>query len=64
MNEVSKLEERRHHCNLRKMVDSACAGLMPHIAKRIKDAARRAYYLGVNDGIEIERERTEEEKGK
>jgi hypothetical protein len=66
--------DKRQHCNLRKMVDSACAGVMPHIEKRIKDAARRAYYLGVLDGIEIVdqqrgdlaelRERLKEEKGK
>jgi hypothetical protein len=67
-------KDRRLHDNLRAMVDSACAGVMPHIEKRIKDAARRAYYLGALDGIELadqhpERlaelnERIEKEKGK
>ena len=47
--------DRRHHDNLRAMVDKACAGLLPPIQERIKDAARRAYYLGVKDGIECER---------
>ena len=35
--------DKRVHDNLRKMVDAACKGVMPHIDKRIKDAARRAY---------------------
>ena len=48
--------DKRLHCNLRKMVDAACAGVMPHIADRIKDVARRAYYLGCADGIDITKE--------
>lgn len=49
--------DKRHHNDLRTMVDQACKGVMPHIDKRIKDAARRAYYLGVNDGIQLGREK-------
>lgn len=45
-------KERRVHCHLRDMVDGACDGVMPHIKKRIVDAARKAYYLGVLDGME------------
>jgi len=67
-------KDRRLHDNLREMVDAACKGVMPHIDKRIKDAARRAYYLGALDGIELAdqnperlaelKERIKEEKGK
>lgn len=53
--------DRRIHDNLRVMVDKACKGLMPHIADRIKDTARRAYYLGCADGMTLERQKTEEE---
>ena len=49
-------DNRRKHDDLRTMVDEACAGVMPQIAKRIKDAARRAYYLGARDGMELARE--------
>ena len=48
--------DKRHHDKLREMVDHACKGVMPHIAARIKDAARRAYYLGCLDGIELKEE--------
>ena len=51
--------ERRKHDDLRDMVDRACKGLMPHIQERIKDAARRAYYLGVADGMRLERDNVE-----
>ena len=44
------------------MIDQACQGVMTHIAKRIKDTARRAYYLGFMDGTQIERDRQEQEK--
>ena len=54
--------ERRVHDTLRLMVDNACKGLMPHIADRIKDTARRAYYLGINDGMTIEHQTNEKEK--
>ena len=47
---------RRKHDDLRTMVDSACVGVMPHIVNRIKDAARRAYFLGCRDGMELARE--------
>ena len=49
-------KERRVHCHLRDMVDGACDGVMPHIAKRIKDAARKAYYLGCLDGMNAARD--------
>lgn len=49
-------DNRRKHDDLRTMVDSACSGVMEHIADRIKDAARRAYYLGCRDGMEMARE--------
>ena len=53
---------RRIHDNLRVMVDNACKGLMPHIADRIKDTARRAYYLGCADGMTIERQTKKENR--
>lgn len=54
---MSQLDDnRRKHDDLRTMVDSACSGVMEHIADRIKDAARRAYYLGCRDGMEMARE--------
>ena len=46
---------KRKHDDLREMVDDACAGVMPQIAERIKDAARRAYYLGCGDALELAR---------
>ena len=52
-------EERRKHFPLRDMVKHACEGVLPHIAERIKDVARRAYYLGAKDGIEVERAKTD-----
>lgn len=48
-------DNRRKHDDLRTMVDKACGGVMDHIAERIKDAARRAYYLGCRDGMEMAR---------
>jgi hypothetical protein len=53
-------KNRRKHDDLRAMVEKACKGVMPHIDTRIKDAARRAYYLGCRDGIEVERTSTSE----
>lgn len=47
--------DKRKHDQLRTMVDDACAGVMPQIAERIKDAARRAYYLGCGDALELTR---------
>ena len=55
--------DRRVHDTLRLMVDNACKGLMPHIADRIKDTARRAYYLGINDGMTIEHQTHKKEDG-
>lgn len=51
--------DKRHHDDLRTMVESACVGVMPQIAQRIKDTARRAYYLGCLDGIEVQKEKSE-----
>ena len=51
---------RRKHDDLRNMVDRACEGVLPHIADRIKDASRRAYFLGCKDGMELAQERMKE----
>ena len=59
-----RIADRRVHDKLRKMVDEACKGVMPHMTTRIKDAARRAYYLGCMDGIQIERDKQEQEKNR
>lgn len=48
--------DNRVQDKLRVMVDQACRGLLPHIAERIQDAARRAYCFGVEDGMRMERE--------
>lgn len=50
------MEEKRNHVDLRDLVDAATTGLMPHIADRIKDIARRAYYLGCVDGMEVQKQ--------
>ncbi len=49
--------DKRHHDDLRAMVDQACERVSDHTTGLIKDAARRAYYLGARDGIQIEREK-------
>jgi hypothetical protein len=54
-------EDKRVHNNLRALVDKACQGVMPHIAERIQDAARRAYYLGCEDGLSIQRDTKEQD---
>lgn len=54
-------EENRKHDVLREMVDEACKGLLPQIQERIKNVARKGYYLGVGDGIEVQREKTIED---
>jgi len=54
--------DRRVHDKLRAMVDRACEGVMPHIAERIRDAARRAYCLGCEDGIQMQRDKEEQSK--
>ena len=54
----------RVHDKLRSMIDRACEGIMPHIAERIQDAARRAYYLGCEDGMAMmERDTKEQNHG-
>jgi hypothetical protein len=53
-------DNNRVHDKLRAMVDKACRGLLPHIADRIRDAARRAYCLGVEDGMRMAREEEED----
>lgn len=53
----------RVHNNLRALVDKACQGVMPHIAERIRDAARRAYYLGCEEGMRIQRDTKEQNHG-
>ncbi len=55
------MEEKRNHVDLRDIVDAATAGVMPHIADRIKDMARRAYYLGCVDGMKIQKQRDKED---
>lgn len=57
-----RVADKRVHDNLRKMVDDVCKGVMPHLDERIKEAARKAYYLGVLDGMQIERDKQEQEK--
>jgi hypothetical protein len=46
--------------NLRSLIDSACQGVMSHLQLRIKDVAKRAYYLGCQDGMELQRNKEEE----
>lgn len=54
---MSKLENnRRKHDHLRTMVNDACNGLLEPVQERIKNAARKAYYLGCRDGMELARE--------
>ena len=48
--------ERRKHDTLRVMVNDACNGLLPSIQERIQNVARKAYYLGARDGMELARE--------
>ncbi len=47
------IPERRQHDFLRGMVESTCVGMSPHMVVCIKDVARRAYLLGVKDGMEL-----------
>lgn len=56
-------DNKRVHNNLRALVDKACQGVMPHIAERIQDAARRAYYLGCEDGMAMQRDTKEQHHG-
>lgn len=55
------MTENRKHDTLRVMVNDACNGLLPPIQERIKVVARKAYYLGVGDGIQLQREKTIED---
>ena len=48
--------DKRNHLDLRDLVEAATAGVMPHIADRVKDVARRAYYLGCVDGMEVQKQ--------
>ncbi len=54
-------EDKRVNDKLRAMVDRACEGIMPHIAERIQGAARRAYYLGCEDGMTMQRDTKEQD---
>lgn len=54
------MDEKRKHPDLRDLVEAATAGVMPHIADRVTDIARRAYYLGCVDGMEIQKQLEEE----
>ena len=51
------IDERRVHDPLREMVDKACLRVTNDTARQIKDVARKAYYLGVGDGIQLQREK-------
>ena len=53
-------DERRIHDPLRRMVEKACEGLAGGTQTRIKHVARQAYYLGVGDGIRIQKEKKDE----
>jgi hypothetical protein len=58
---MSELDNnRRKHDALRVMVDNACSGVLEPVANRIKRVARRAYFLGCKDGMEIAQERMRE----
>lgn len=50
-------DNRRKHDTLRVMVNDACNGLLEPIQERIKNVARKAYYLGCRDGMEVAQER-------
>ena len=49
-------DNRRKHDDLRDMVDEACLRVTDNTAKQVKDTARRAYFLGARDGMELARE--------
>ena len=53
-------DNRRKHDTLRVMVNDACNGLLEPIQDRIKNVARKAYYLGCRDGMELAQERMKE----
>ena len=57
---MSQLEDnRRKHDDLRDMVDESCLRVTDNTAKQVKDTARKAYYLGCRDGMELAREAVE-----
>ena len=56
------LVERRKEDQLRALIDNACKGVMPHIAERIKKAARDAYYVGCLDGMTIKQDQLERDR--
>lgn len=53
-------KERRIHDPLRTMVDHACLRVTDDTARQIKEVARKAYYLGVGDGIQLQRDKERE----
>jgi len=53
-------DERRKQDVLREMVDEACLRVTNNTSEQIKEVARKAYYLGVGDGIRIQREKDRE----
>lgn len=54
---MSKLDDnRRKHDHLRTMVDAACLRVTDNTAQQVKDTARKAYFLGCKDGMELARE--------
>jgi len=57
---MSKSEiDRRTHDLLRDMVDETCEGILPCIADKVRELARKAYYLGCADGISFVKEEPE-----
>jgi len=54
-------KEKRKHDVLRTMVNDACTGLLPSVQERIRVVARKAYYLGAHDGMELERNKEKRE---
>ena len=54
---MSKLDDnRRKHDDLRVLVDEACKRVTDNTEGLIKESARKAYYLGCRDGMELARE--------
>ncbi|MFQ5993311.1 MAG: hypothetical protein ACE5NA_12820 [Nitrospiraceae bacterium] len=52
--------DRRTHDALRNMVEEACTGILPCIAERVREVARKAYYLGCADGIAFAKQNEQE----
>ena len=57
---MSTENDRRVHDSLRQLVDQTCEGILPCIADKIRDATRKAYYLGCADGMAFAKDSTEE----